>query len=186
MQLNAHPALVLNADYRPLSYYPLSVWNWQDAMKAVFLGRVTIAAEYDATVRTPSRDVRLPAVIVLNRYCKQPERPTLTRMNVWLRDEGRCLYCDTALASGDLTFDHVIPRSRNGGSDWANIACACFDCNGKKAARTPKEAGMALLRIPKEPTRMQLAVSARKLGKAIPIREEWDDFVYWEGELERS
>ena len=26
------PALVLNADYTPLSYYPLSVWPWQTAI----------------------------------------------------------------------------------------------------------------------------------------------------------
>ena len=30
------PALVLNADFRPLSYYPLSLWCWQDAVKSVF------------------------------------------------------------------------------------------------------------------------------------------------------
>ena len=45
------PALVLNADYRPLSYFPLSLWSWQDAIKAVFLERVHILEEYDRTVR---------------------------------------------------------------------------------------------------------------------------------------
>ncbi|MGL4541124.1 MAG: hypothetical protein ACRCUI_01275, partial [Polymorphobacter sp.] len=34
------PALVLNADYTPLSYYPLSIWPWQTAIKAAFLERV--------------------------------------------------------------------------------------------------------------------------------------------------
>ncbi len=48
------PALVLNADYRPLSYYPLSLWSWQDAIKAVFLERVSIVAEYDQVVSSPS------------------------------------------------------------------------------------------------------------------------------------
>ena len=32
--LRHNPALVLNADYRPLSYYPLSLWTWQEAVKA--------------------------------------------------------------------------------------------------------------------------------------------------------
>ena len=36
---NSHPdscpALVLNADYQPLSYYPLSLWSWQDAIKEI-------------------------------------------------------------------------------------------------------------------------------------------------------
>ena len=37
------PALVLNADFRPLSYYPLSIWCWQDAVKSVFLDRVVLS-----------------------------------------------------------------------------------------------------------------------------------------------
>ena len=49
------PALVLNADHRPLSYYPLSLWSWQDAIKAVFLERVNIVALYEKAVRSPSR-----------------------------------------------------------------------------------------------------------------------------------
>ena len=50
--LRQFPALVLNADFRPLSYYPLSLWPWQEAVKAVWMDRVTIAAEYDQTVRS--------------------------------------------------------------------------------------------------------------------------------------
>ena len=46
--------LVLNADFRPLSYYPLSLWSWQDAIKAVFLDRVNIVEHYDRAVRSPS------------------------------------------------------------------------------------------------------------------------------------
>jgi hypothetical protein len=57
------PALVLNADYRPLSYFPLSLWSWQDAIKAVFLDRVNIVAEYDRTVRSVSFEMRLPSVV---------------------------------------------------------------------------------------------------------------------------
>jgi hypothetical protein len=52
------PALVLNADFRPLSYYPLSIWCWQDAIKAVFLDRVNIVSLYDMTVRSPSFEMR--------------------------------------------------------------------------------------------------------------------------------
>ena len=47
------PALVLNADFRPLSYYPLSIWCWQDAIKAVFLDRVNILSEYDTLRAQP-------------------------------------------------------------------------------------------------------------------------------------
>ena len=57
----ACPALVLNADYRPLVYYPLSLWSWQDAIKAVFLDRVNIVAEYEQVVRSPSFEMRCRA-----------------------------------------------------------------------------------------------------------------------------
>ena len=52
------PALVLNADFRPLSYFPLSLWSWQDSIKAVFLDRVNILAEYDRAVRSPSFEMK--------------------------------------------------------------------------------------------------------------------------------
>ena len=41
-KLDSSPCLVLNADYQPLSYFPLSLWGWQDVIKAVFLERVNI------------------------------------------------------------------------------------------------------------------------------------------------
>ena len=63
MSRGAWPALVLNADFRPLSYYPLSVWCWQDTIKAVFLERVNIVALYDKAVRSPSLAMKLPSVV---------------------------------------------------------------------------------------------------------------------------
>ena len=55
--LRDHPALVLNADFRPLSYLPLSLWPWQEAVKAAFLERVIVVAEYDTVVHSPSGGV---------------------------------------------------------------------------------------------------------------------------------
>jgi 5-methylcytosine-specific restriction endonuclease McrA len=80
------PALVLNADFRPLSYYPLSLWSWQDAIKAVFMDRVNIVSEYDTIVRSPSFDMRLPSVVSLKSYIKPSRTPAFTRFNVFLRD----------------------------------------------------------------------------------------------------
>lgn len=77
------PALVLNADYRPLSYYPLSLWSWQDAIKAVFLDRVNIVAEYDHEVSSPSFSMRLPSVVCLKSYVKPSRHPAFTRFNVF-------------------------------------------------------------------------------------------------------
>ena len=105
------PALVLNADYRPLSYFPLSLWPWQDAVKAVFLHRVNIVAQYDREVRSPSWRMRLPSVISLKRYVTTYRRPAFTRFNVFLRDRFACQYCGDGFDIRELTFDHLVPRS---------------------------------------------------------------------------
>ena len=55
------PALVLNADFRPLSYYPLSIWCWQDAVKSVFLDRVSIVSNYKRKIRSTSFEMNLPS-----------------------------------------------------------------------------------------------------------------------------
>jgi hypothetical protein len=102
----ACPALVLNADFRPLSYYPLSIWCWQDAIKAVFLDRVNIVSLYDMTVRSPSFEMRLPSVVSLKNYVKPSRFPAFTRFNVFLRDRFTCQYCGER---EELTFDHVVP-----------------------------------------------------------------------------
>ena len=120
------PALVLNADYRPLSYFPLSLWSWQDTIKAVFLDRVNIVAEYDRVVRAVSLEMKLPSVVSLKTYVKPTRNPAFTRFNVFLRDRFQCQYCG---ARDDLTFDHVVPRSRGGRTTWDNVVTACAPCN---------------------------------------------------------
>jgi 5-methylcytosine-specific restriction endonuclease McrA len=127
--LRQFPALVLNADYRPLSYYPLSVWPWQEAVKAAWLDRVDIVAEYDEVVRSPSTVIRMPSVVVLKDFVKPQKRVAFTRFNLFLRDEFCCQYCG---AKGDLTFDHVVPRARGGVTSWENVVAACA---GRRASR---------------------------------------------------
>ena len=126
---NHHPALVLNADYRPLSYYPLSLWSWQDAVKAAYMDRVDIVAEYDTIVRSPTTEIRIPSVVVLRDYVKPQKRVAFTRFNLFLRDGFQCQYCGS---KGDLTFDHVVPRKSGGVTSWENVVAACSKCNLKK------------------------------------------------------
>jgi 5-methylcytosine-specific restriction endonuclease McrA len=106
------PALVLNADFRPLSYYPLSLWSWQDVIKAVWQERVEVIQTYDKVVRSPSLEYRLPSVIALKDFIAQDRAPAFTRFNLFLRDEFTCQYCGTG--GRDMTFDHVVPRSQAG------------------------------------------------------------------------
>ena len=178
--LRYKPALVLNADYRPLSYYPLSLWCWQDAVKAAFMERVDIVAEYDDYVRSPSTRVRIPSVIVLKDYVKPQKRVAFTRFNLFLRDGFRCQYCGS---KGDLTFDHVVPRASGGVTSWQNVVAACSRCNLKKGSKSLRRAGLSLQRTPRQPSYEEL----RNAGRQFPpnyLHKSWMDFLYWDSELE--
>jgi 5-methylcytosine-specific restriction endonuclease McrA len=153
------PALVLNADYRPLSYYPLSLWSWQDAVKAAWLDRVQIVAEYDDIVRSPTTEIRIPSVVVLRDYVKPQSTVAFTRFNLFLRDEFSCQYCG---ARGDLTFDHVVPRTRGGRTSWENVVAACSKCNLRKGSRSLKQSGLNL----RKPIRKPQAEELRNLGES--------------------
>ena len=171
---------MLNADYTPLSYYPLSLWPWQTAVKAVFLDRVTIVENYERQIHSPTRTMPIPSVIALRQYVKPSQYPAFTRFNLFLRDRFACQYCGSGK---DLTFDHVVPRRLGGRTSWENVATACAPCNLKKGGRTPAQANMPLHRQPWRPTNWQLQGN----GRAFPpnyLHESWIDWLYWDVELE--
>ena len=179
----SHPALVLNADFRPLSYFPLSLWSWQDAIKAVVANRVVVVSEYEFHIRSPSLTMRLPSVISLRDYVPTSGRPAFTRFNVFLRDRFSCQYCGQPFPTHDLTFDHVVPRARGGRTNWDNVVTACSPCNLRKGCRSAVEAGMTLLTRPAQPSAFQL----QENGRAFPpnyLHHSWRDFLYWDAELE--
>ncbi|MEL0106923.1 MAG: HNH endonuclease [Rhodospirillales bacterium] len=183
MGIQNYPALVLNADFRPLSYFPLSLWAWQDTVKAVFLDRVNVVSEYEKTVSSPSWEMRLPSVISLKEYVPMARRPAFTRYNVFLRDRFTCQYCRQPSPAEELTFDHVIPRSRGGRTSWDNVVAACTGCNLQKGNRMPRESGIVPVRKPQEPSNFEL----QENGRAFPpnfLHESWRDFLYWDTELE--
>ena len=176
----AGPALILNADFRPWSYYPLSLWSWQDAVKAVFLDRVNILSNYDTAVHSPSIEIKLPSVLSLKRYVRPARYPAFTRFNVFLRDRFSCQYCGH---SGDLTFDHMIPRSRGGLTTWKNVVTACSPCNLRKSNRLPRTADMWPAQAPVRPTVSELHRNGRRFPPNF-LHESWQDFLYWDTELE--
>lgn len=185
LALNDSPALVLNADFRPLSYFPLSLWCWQDALKAVVMDRVSIISFYDRYARSPRNRFQLPSVIALKHYVPMERRPAFTRFNVFLRDRFQCQYCGEFFPASELTFDHVIPRSRGGRTNWTNIVTACTSCNLTKSNRTPAESGMHPLNAPVAPDAWLL----QEHGRAFPpnyLHESWRDFLYWDVELEST
>lgn len=176
-----NPALVLNADFRPLSYFPLSLLSWQDAVQAVISAKVSVVAEYDKVARSPSVEVRLPSVVALRVYQPSPKRVAFTRFNVFLRDRFKCQYCGEPFAAVDLTFDHVVPRCRGGQTSWTNVVAACSPCNGRKDKFTT----MQPLTAPKMPTPQEL-LAAKRASPPNHLHESWRDFLYWDVELEQS
>lgn len=178
--LDRCPALVLNADYRPLSYFPLSLWSWQDSIKAVFLDRVNIVEEYDREIHSPSIALRLPSVISLKRYVKPAKYPAFTRFNLFLRDEFSCQYCGTL---EELTFDHLVPRAQGGTTRWDNVVTACAPCNLRKGGRGPREANMFPNQKPFRPTAYELQENGRRFPPNF-LHKSWRDYLYWDSELE--
>jgi len=178
--LRHNPALVLNADYRPLSYYPLSLWTWQEAIKAAYLDRVDILAEYDQVVHSPTTQIRIPSVVVLRDYVAPQKKVAFTRFNLFLRDGFSCQYCGS---KGDLTFDHVVPRAAGGITSWGNVVAACSPCNLRKGSQSLRHSGLQLSKPPRQPEAEQL----RNIGRRFPpnlLHESWIDFLYWDAELE--
>ncbi len=128
----------------------------------------------DDWIRTVSFELQVPRVIRLYRYDRVPKQSLrFNRRNLFARDEHRCQYCGHPQSSSQLSFDHVVPRSRGGETNWENVVAACVDCNTRKGGRTPKEARMKLIRKPAKPNYSPLLASKLK----NPKFESWRSFV---------
>ncbi|MDD2479708.1 MAG: HNH endonuclease [Victivallaceae bacterium] len=59
----------------------------------------------------------------------------------WLAQlqKGICHYCGEKFPSDQLTMDHIVPVSRGGRSNKANIVPCCKECNNDKKYLTPAE-----------------------------------------------
>ncbi|AEB12369.1 HNH endonuclease [Marinithermus hydrothermalis] len=145
MNLDAPRILVLNAGYEPLGLTSI-----KRGVILVMNGTAEVVEDSGAFLRTPSRPYPVPSVIRLKRMVRRPPgRLTLSRRNIFRRDRHTCQYCGRT--GGELTVDHVIPKSRGGRTSWDNLVTACRSCNTKKRNRTPEEAGMRLLSRPRAP-----------------------------------
>ncbi len=168
-RLDRYRSLLLDSGCRPLCAIP-----WQRAFVLDLCDKVDVLEFYEDVVRTMTEEYPLPAVIRLRQYLRvRPHVVALTRKNLILRDRGTCQYCYCMPVGRELTVDHVVPRSRGGGTSWDNVVLACGSCNRRKSNRTPSEARMRL-QIPRRPdflptTRRALAVSNPPM--------EWLDYL---------
>ena len=171
--LSDYNALVLNADYRPLSYLPLSILSWQEAIKATFLNRVNVVSVYDISVKSPTIKLNIPSVVVLKQYIKRSKSTAFNRSNIFLRDDFSCQYCGS---NGPLTFDHLIPKSKGGKTCWANVVTACISCNLKKGSKDIKSAGMKIKKLPICPSPDSLIKKGFNF-KRKNFHISWNDFI---------
>jgi 5-methylcytosine-specific restriction endonuclease McrA len=144
--------IVLNAGYEFLGMVP-----WQRAMVMLFSGKVEVIKESDRIIRTVSRTFKIPSVIRLIKFIRRIYRREVpfSRKNILTRDGFTCQYCGHESSSGELTIDHVVPKVQAGAHDWTNVVACCRDCNMCKGGRTPRQAGMSLIRKPFKPTIME-------------------------------
>jgi 5-methylcytosine-specific restriction endonuclease McrA len=144
--------IVLNTGYEFLGLV-----SWQRAMVMLFRGKVEVVKQSDQIVRTVSRTYRIPRIIRLIKFIRQIYRREVpfSRKNILTRDGFVCQYCGKEFNANELTIDHVIPKVQGGAHNWNNVVACCRFCNMHKGGRTPRQAGMQLVRKPFKPTIME-------------------------------
>ncbi|MCB9030732.1 MAG: HNH endonuclease [Deltaproteobacteria bacterium] len=141
------------------------------------MGKVEVVEEYDHDIRSVSLVIKAPAVVRLLSYVQRhKQKPSLSRANIFARDNFECQYCGDTLNAASATVDHVLPRSRGGQTTWENIVTCCSACNRDKGQKTPKEAKMPLRKVPIQPD--WLPVLQFKLNGQIP--NSWHTFLFTE------
>ena len=125
--------LLLNSNYEPISILPLSVINWQHAIKLMYLGRVQVLETYpDWLIRSERLAINVPSVAVTKEYFHYKKYVKFSRYNMFMRDLFQCQYCGDVFDFDDLTIDHVKPVSKGGRTEWENCVTACKPCNHTK------------------------------------------------------
>lgn len=186
--------LILSHHYRPHE-----IVDWKDAVTRMFNGKLEILVQYDEILTVIGRNhlavfpelkralrqvigtdaesitIKVPAVAVVRRKVSLVKSGVkFSKINVCLRDNFTCQYCGMKLPMSKLNYDHVIPRDQGGKTMWDNIVMACYPCNSKKANKTPEEAGMRLLVVPRQPKTLPMNEPRIDFGT---VPEEWTPFI---------
>jgi len=167
------PVLVLNA-----SYEPINICGARRALVLVLKGIARTEEEHGLMLHAQRTRVAMPSVIRLLEYRRIPHQTrALSRKNILLRDRNTCQYCSVVLPSGELTLDHVIPRSRGGNSTWENLVACCHSCNRRKGNRMLHE--LDDMKLQKEPRTFSLHTSRqimRMLGRGD---DRWRKYLFY-------
>ena len=149
--------LVLNATFEPIN-----VCTVRRATVLLFKEKAELLEQGTFDLHWATGSVPRPVVIRLVSYVRVPRDPhrrKITRRAVFARDQWECQYCG---ARTTLTVDHVIPRSKGGGSTWENIVASCAPCNRRKGDRMLPHAGMTLRRAPRVPGPVESRTTSRR------------------------
>jgi len=148
------------------------------------LQKVEVVEEYDHEIRSQFLVIKIPAVVRLLRVFRKRKKPVkFSRVNIYGRDDYRCQYCGGKFTMGELTYDHVVPRSQGGKTTWTNIVSACDRCNAKKRDQTPEQAGMKLLKKPVQPVDVP-SIVIEVSRRSVP--DAWRDYLYWTSALDEE
>jgi 5-methylcytosine-specific restriction endonuclease McrA len=167
------PVLVLNA-----SYEPINICGARRALVLVLKGVARTEEEQGSTLHAARISVGMPSVIRLLEYRRIPHQTrALSRKNILLRDRNSCQYCGVVLPAGELTLDHVHPRSRGGLSTWENLVACCHSCNRRKGNQLLTELrDMSLMR---EPRPFSLHTSRHIMRMIGHSDQKWRKYLYY-------
>jgi 5-methylcytosine-specific restriction endonuclease McrA len=164
--------LLLNASYEPLGIVtiPRAVrLVWKDSAEVVELDGDRVLRSQRFTFPCPGV-IRLVTYVNVRRYRGGGNM----RMRIFLRDRFACQYCGVKGTAGDLTLDHILPRSRGGRSTPDNLCASCKRCNNRKGDRTPAEARMPLRT---DPAALMYDLDLAALRHAAESRPEWQKYI---------
>jgi len=168
--------LVLDMYWKPRDFT-----TWENAVKLIWEDRAQVVKEDEGgrQLHSPSFTMGMPRVIMVKNAWRRKRRTSipLSRRNLWMRDNGTCQYCGHELTLGEMQIEHVIPRCQKGATVWENVVAACLRCNKRKDNKTPKQAGMPLLKQPVAPKpddpKYNFTLHVKK------IRPEWEPWQEW-------
>jgi 5-methylcytosine-specific restriction endonuclease McrA len=170
------PVLVLNA-----SYEPINICGARRALVLVLKGVARTEEEQGQILHAARVQVAMPSVIRLLEYRRIPHQTrALSRKNILLRDRNSCQYCSVVLTAGELTLDHVVPRSRGGLSTWENLVACCHNCNRRKGNQMLHE--LTEMRLLREPRPFSLHTSRHIMRMIGSADAAWRKYLYFEAE----
>ncbi|MHC4277793.1 MAG: HNH endonuclease [Planctomycetota bacterium] len=178
--LYKNSAEVVSVDEGRFNSYDIETWQDVSLLKLQLAMENDYEEDDDASwIKTVSINIQVPRIIRLMFYENRPRWGVkFNRRNIFARDGNSCQYCGKKFPTPELSLDHVMPRARGGEASWTNIVCACTECNKKKGGRTPREAGLRLIRKPFVP-RHSPVITLKLSSNKYSSWKQFIDHAYW-------